>query len=138
MKLHGYCRIGVTEKKNALDELLPIVYDDALTRRTQIPPTNTPRRFRLPPLFTKPTGNSPDSTPVDWENRGQFFRDCRAGDATNFGRSRPQPPCKSATDIKIVLTMLTRCPSRLDESLIDLDIALKGNAEFDELQSKIV
>lgn len=125
-------------KKESLDELVPIVYDEL--RRV------AHRLLRNEYAVTLPTTALVHETylklvgqhSVDWENRGQFFAiAAQAMRRILVDHARERLAVKRK-GIKISLDDAETIPVEVNESLLDLDIALENLAELDEQQAQIV
>ena len=124
---------------DALSALLPVVYDElrrlaAGQLRLERDDHTLGATALVHEAFLRLTGG----TPLTWENRANFFgiaAQAMRRILVDHARSRH---AKKRDGIKIMLDDADAVAVQMDESLIDLDIALKELAEFDELQSKIV
>lgn len=125
-------------RKEALDKLLPIVYEELrrvarnLLRREYA--ETLPTTGLVHEAYVKLAGQHS----VDFENRHQFFAIAAQAMRRILVDHARERQSKKRDGIKIELDDANTIAVRLDESLIDLDIALKDLAENDEFQARIV
>ncbi len=125
-------------KKEALDELLPIVYDELRRVARNLLANEYAETLPTTALVHEAYLKLAGQHSVDWENRGQFFAIAAQAMRRILVDHARNRHAKKRDGIKIVLDDADAVSVRMDESLIDLDIALKELAELDELQSRIV
>ena len=125
-------------KKDALDELLPIVYDELRRVARNLLANEYAETLPTTALVHEAYLKLAGQHSVDWENRGQFFAIAAQAMRRILVDHARNRHAKKRDGIKIVLDDADAVSVRMDESLIDLDIALKELAELDELQSRIV
>ena len=125
-------------KKDALDELLPIVYDELRRVARNLLANEYAETLPTTALVHEAYLKLAGQHSVDWENRGQFFAIAAQAMRRILVDHARNRHAKKRDGIKIVLDDADAMSVQMDESLLDLDIALRELAEFDELQSKIV
>ena len=125
-------------KKDALDELLPIVYEELRRVARNLLANESAETLPTTALVHEAYLKLAGQHSVDWENRGQFFAIAAQAMRRILVDHARNRHAKKRDGIKIVLDDAEAMSVQMDESLLDLDIALKELAEFDELQSKIV
>jgi RNA polymerase sigma-70 factor (ECF subfamily) len=127
-------------EKNALDELLPFVYDEL--RRIAQNYLNRERddhTLQATALVHEAYLRLIDQRKVDWQNRSQFF-----GLAANMMRrilvnhAEAYRAGKRGSGQKLQLDETVDVSFEENLDLLDLDEALKKLAEFDEQKSRIV
>lgn len=124
--------------REALDELLPIVYDElrrVAHRMLQGEYAETlPTTALVHEAYIKLT----DQHSVDWENRGQFFAiAAQAMRRILVDHARERLAAKRK-GVRISLDDAETLSVGVNESLLDLDVALDELSTFDKLQSEIV
>ena len=124
--------------KEALDQLLPIVYDELRRVARNLLANEYAETLPTTALVHEAYLKLAGQHSVDWENRGQFFAIAAQAMRRILVDHARERHAKKRDGIKIVLDEAESVSVHMDESLLDLDIALRELAEFDELQSKIV
>lgn len=126
--------------REALDKLLPLVYNE-LRRLAHSYLTRERRNLTLQTtaLVHEAYLKLIDQRSVNFENRSQFF----ALSATAMRRilldnARRHTADKRGSGLKISLEDAPETAVKLNEQLIELDLALQELAEFDENQAKII
>jgi RNA polymerase sigma-70 factor, ECF subfamily len=125
-------------KKEALDKLLPIVYDELRRVAHRLLSNEYAETLPTTALVHEAYLKLVNQHSVDWQNRGQFF--AIASQAmrrilVDHARSRHY---QKRDGIKIDLDDAETLSVSMNESLLDLDFALDELAELDEAQAKIV
>lgn len=125
-------------KKEALDELLPIVYDELRRVAHRLLSNEYAETLPTTGLVHEAYLKLVNQHSVDWQNRGQFF--AIASQAmrrilVDHARARHS---KKRDGIKVYLDDAPTLSVSINESLLSLNLALEELAEFDELQVKIV
>lgn len=127
-------------KREALDELLPLVYDE-LRRLAH----NYLRRERdehtlqTTALVHEAYLKLIDQHSIDWKNRAQFFAlSAQAMRRILLDNARKHISAKRGKGEKISLEDAGEIVADTNESLIELDLALQELEKFDEKQAKIV
>jgi RNA polymerase sigma factor (TIGR02999 family) len=125
-------------KKEALDKLLPIVYDELRRVARRLLQNEYAETLPTTALVHEAYLKLVNQHSVDWENRGQFFAiAAQAMRRILVDHARERHAIKR-DGIKIALDNADTLSVQMNESLIDLDFALEELAALDELQSKIV
>lgn len=125
-------------KKAALDELLPIVYDELRRVAHRLLSNEYAETLPTTALVHEAYIKLIDQHSVDWQNRGQFFAiSAQAMRRILVDNSRSRHRQKR-DGIKINLDDAYNISSKMDESILDLDLALDELAKLDEQQAKIV
>lgn len=126
-------------KREALNKVLPVVYDELhrLAHRYLRKEYNSPT-LQTTVLVHEAYLKLVDQHSVDWENRGQFF--AIASQAmrrilVDHARTRH---ARKRDGIKISLDDADTISAEINESILDLDLALDELAAFDETQAKVV
>lgn len=125
-------------KKEALDKLLPIVYDELRRVAHRLLSNEYAETLPTTALVHEAYLKLVDQHSVDWQNRGQFF--AIASQAmrrilVDHARARHS---QKRDGIKINLDDADTLSVNVDESFLDLDFALNELAVLDEGQAKIV
>lgn len=125
-------------KKQALDELLPLVYDELRRVAHRLLMNEYAETLPTTALVHEAYLKLVDQHSVDWQNRGQFF--AIASQAmrrilVDHARARR---ARKRDGIKIELDDTDTLSVSMNESLIDLDFALNELVALDEMQAKIV
>jgi RNA polymerase sigma factor (TIGR02999 family) len=124
--------------KDALDRLLPIVYEELrrvarnLLRREYA--ETLPTTGLVHEAYLRLAGQHS----VDFENRNQFFAIAAQAMRRILVDHARERRSKKRDGIRIELDDAPTIAVRLDESLIDLDIALEELSHHDEQQARIV
>ncbi len=125
-------------KREALDELLPIVYDELRRVAHRLLSNEYAETLPTTALVHEAYLKLVNQHSVDFENRGQFFAiAAQAMRRILVDHARERHAAKR-DGIKISLEDADTISVEVNETLLDLDIALKELATFDELQTKIV
>lgn len=125
-------------RKAALDELLPIVYDELRRVAHRMLSGEYAETMPTTALVHEAYLKLVDQHSVDWGNRGQFFAiAAQAMRRILVDHARERLAAKRK-GIKISLDDAETIPVGVNESLLDLDVALDELATFDKLQSEIV
>lgn len=124
--------------REALDKLLPIVYNELRRLAGSFLNREHAVSLQTTELVHEAYFKLTDQKKVDWENRGQFFAiAAQAMRRILVDHARERHAAKR-DGIKISLEDADTVSIEVNESLLDLDIALQELAAFDELQTKIV
>lgn len=135
LQLLQECKTG---KKEALDQLLPIVYDELRRLAHRLLQSEYAETLPTTALVHEAYLKLINQHSVDWENRGQFFGvAAQAMRRILVDHARERLAVKR-DGIKIPLEDGDTISVELNESLLDLDFALKELAKYDEIQAKIV
>ncbi len=125
-------------KREALDKLLPIVYDELRRVAHRLLITEDSETLPTTALVHETYLKLIGQHSVDWENRGQFFAiAAQAMRRILVDHARTRHAYKR-DGIKISLDNADTISVEINETLIELDIALTELATFDEQQAKIV
>jgi RNA polymerase sigma-70 factor (ECF subfamily) len=127
--------------KDALDKLLPIVYDELRRQAARYLRRERPgHTLQTTALIHEAYLRLIDQKSVHWQNRAQFF-----GIAAQMMRrilvdhARTKHRAKrGGSDIRVSLTDATKVTKDPDLDLVELDEALNRLAEIDPQQSRIV
>jgi RNA polymerase sigma-70 factor, ECF subfamily len=125
-------------KREALDELLPIVYDELHRVAKRLLRNEYAETLPTTALVHEAYLKLVDQHSVDWENRGQFFGVASQAMRRILVDHARERHSQKREGIKITLDNANTISVQLNESLLDLDLALHELAVFDEVQSKIV
>lgn len=125
-------------KKEALDKLLPIVYDELRRVAHRLLANEYAETLPTTALVHEAYLKLVAQHSVDWQNRGQFF--AIASQAmrrilVDHARARH---ARKRDGIKIEIDDADTVSVSMNESLLDLDFALHELAQLDEMQAKIV
>ena len=135
LQLLQECKTG---KKEALDKLLPIVYDELRRVAHRLLQNEYAETLPTTALVHEAYLKLVNQHSVDWENRGQFFAiAAQAMRRILVDHARERHALKR-DGIKVTLSNADSISLQINESLIDLDFALEDLAALDETQSKIV
>ena len=125
-------------KKEVLDKLLPIVYDELRRVAHRLLILEDSETLPTTALVHEAYLKLVDQHSVDWENRGQFFAiAAQAMRRILVDHARERHAVKR-DGIKISLDDSETISVEVNQTLIDLDSALNELAQFDELQAKII
>ncbi|MBK7708244.1 MAG: sigma-70 family RNA polymerase sigma factor [Acidobacteria bacterium] len=125
-------------KKDALDDLLPIVYDELRRVAHRLLSNEYAETMPTTALVHEAYLKLVNQHSVDWENRGQFFAiAAQAMRRILVDHARTRHAHKR-DGIKVTLDNAETVSVAVNESLLDLDLALNELAELDETQSRIV
>src|SRR3954466_111978 len=124
--------------RDALDRLLPIVYDELRRLAASFLRREHAVSLQTTELVHEAYFKLTDQRTVDWENRGQFFAiAAQAMRRLLIDSARQRRSLKRGAE-KISLDDAPTIPVEDDLSLLELDRALSELEEFDEQQSRIV
>ena len=129
------CKTG---KKDALDRLLPIVYDELRRLAHRLLSNEYAETLPTTALVHEAYLKLVNQHSVDWENRGQFFGVASQAMRRILVDHARERHANKRDGIKITLDNADSKSVELNESLLDLDFALKELAKHDEAQAKIV
>lgn len=125
-------------KKESLDKLLPIVYDELRRVAHRLLTNEYAQTLPTTALVHEAYLKLVNQHSVDWENRGQFFAiAAQAMRRILVDHARERLAVKR-DGIKISLDDADTISVKVNENLLDLDIALKELATFDRQQATIV
>ena len=125
-------------KKESLDKLLPIVYDELRRVAHRLLTNEYAETLPTTALVHEAYLKLVNQHSVDWENRGQFFAiAAQAMRRILVDHARERLAVKR-DGIKISLDDADTISVEVNENLLDLDIALKELATFDRQQATIV
>ncbi len=125
-------------KKEALDELLPIVYDELRRVARNLLREEYAETLPTTALVHEAYLKLVNQHSVDWENRGQFFAIAAQAMRRILVDHARERHARKRDGIKITLGNAATLSVQMNESLLDLDFALEELAELDELQTRIV
>lgn len=135
LRLLRECKTG---NKEALDELLPIVYDELRRMAHRLLRNEYAETLPTTALVHEAYLKLVDQHSVDWENLGQFFgiaSQAMRRILVDHARARH---AHKREGLKVTLDNADAVSVQMNESLLDLDIALDELAKFDETQARIV
>ncbi len=126
-------------KREALDKLLPIVYDELrrLAHRYLREEYNA-ETMQTTALVHEAYLKLVDQHSVDWENRGQFFAIAAQSMRRILIDNAREKHAYKRDGIKISLDNAETISVELNQSLLDLDDALNELATFDGQQVQVV
>ncbi len=124
--------------KKALDRLLPIVYDELRRVAHRLLQNEYAETLPTTALVHEAYLKLTNQHSVDWENRGQFFAIAAQSMRRILIDHARERHAGKRKGIKVTLSNAETIALQVNESLLDLDVALKELAELDEKQSKIV
>lgn len=127
-------------KREALDELLPLVYDE-LRRlaRSYLRRERSEHTLQTTALVHEAYLKLIDQRSVDWKNRAQFFAlSAQAMRRILIDNARKHLSAKRGKGEKISLDEAADITVEADENLIALDKALQELETVDEKQSRII
>jgi len=129
---------GGKDSRTALDNLLPIVYDELRRLAASFLRREHAVSLQTTELVHEAYFKLTDQRTVDWENRGQFFAiAAQAMRRLLIDSARQRKSLKRAGE-KISLEDAPTIPVEDDQSLLELDQALSELEQFDEHQCRIV
>src|SRR5215510_13030909 len=129
---------GGKDSRAALDNLLPIVYDELRRLAASFLRREHAVSLQTTELVHEAYFKLTDQRTVDWENRGQFFAiAAQAMRRLLIDSARQRKSLKRAGE-KISRVDAPTFPVEDDQSLLELDQALSELAQFDEHQCRIV
>jgi RNA polymerase sigma factor (TIGR02999 family) len=126
------------ENREALDKLLPIVYNELRRLAASFLRREYDVSIQTTELVHEAYFKLTDQRSIDWKNRGQFFAVAAQAmrriliDAARQRRSLKRGAAKISLDDSPTIAV------EMNEHLIELDLALEELAEFDEEQSRLV
>lgn len=129
---------GGDENREALDRLLPIVYQELRRLAASFLRREHAVSIQTTELVHEAYFKLTNQRSVDWENRGQFFGVAAQAmrriliDAARSRKSLKQSGVKISLDDSPTISF------EINQDLIDLDDALKELEKFDEQQCRIV
>jgi RNA polymerase sigma-70 factor, ECF subfamily len=124
--------------REALDALLPIVYDEMRRLAASFLRREHAVSIQTTELVHEAYFKLTDQRSVDWENRGQFFAiAAQAMRRILIDAARQRKSLKRGAE-KVSLDDAPTIPFEEDQNLIELDDALRELEEFDEQQCRIV
>jgi RNA polymerase sigma-70 factor, ECF subfamily len=135
LELLQECKTG---KKDALDKLLPIVYDELRRMAHRLLSNEYAETLPTTALVHEAYLKLVNQHSVDWENLGQFFGVASQAMRRILVDHARERHAKKRDGIKISLDDVDTLSVALNDSLLDLDIALNELAKHDEVQTKIV
>lgn len=127
-------------KREALDELLPLVYDE-LRRlaHNYLRRERSEHTLQTTALVHEAYLKLIDQRSVDWKNRAQFFAlSAQAMRRILLDNARKHIAAERGKGEKISLDDAADVSIEVDENLIALDVALQELEAIDEKQSKII
>jgi RNA polymerase sigma factor (TIGR02999 family) len=125
-------------KREALDKLLPIVYDELRRVAHHLLLNENAETLPTTALVHEAYVKLVDQHSVDWENRGQFFAIAAQAMRRILVDHARERHAKKRDGIKISLENAETISVEVNQTLIDLDSALDELATFDELQAKVI
>jgi RNA polymerase sigma factor (TIGR02999 family) len=125
-------------RKEALDELLPIVYDELRRVARNLLKREYAETLPTTALVHEAYLKLVNQHSVDWENRGQFFAIAAQAMRRILVDHARERHSQKRDGIKVTLDNAETLSIAVNESLLDLDLALTELAELDETQSRIV
>lgn len=129
---------GGQESRAALDNLLPLVYDELRRLAASFLQREHAVSLQTTELVHEAYFKLTEQRTVDWENRGQFFAiAAQAMRRLLIDSARRRKSLKRGSE-KISLDDAPTIPVDDDQSLLELDQALSELAQFDEQQCRIV
>ena len=135
LQLLQECKTG---KKESLDKLLPIVYDELRRLAHRLLQNEYAETLPTTALVHEAYLKLINQHSVDWENRGQFFGVAAQAMRRILVDHARERHANKREGIKIPLEDSETISVELNESLLDLDLALQELTKFDEIQAKIV
>ena len=129
---------GGKGSRAALDNLLPIVYDELRRLAASFLRREHAVSLQTTELVHEAYFKLTDQRSVDWENRGQFFAIAAQAMRRLLIDSARQRKSLKRSGEKISLDDAPTIPVEDDQSLLELDHALSELEEFDEQQCRIV
>ena len=124
--------------REALDKLLPIVYDELRRLAASFLHREHAVSIQTTELVHEAYFKLTDQKKVDWENRGQFFAiAAQAMRRILIDAARQRKSLKYSAE-KISLDDLPTLSIKTDQNLLELDEALGELEKFDEQQCRVV
>ena len=124
--------------KAALDQLLPLVYDELRRVAHRLLQNEYAETLPTTGLVHEAYLKLVNQHSVDWENRGQFFAIAAQSMRRILVDHARERHAHKRDGIKVSLDDSETISVEVNESLLDLDIALDELAALDEVQAKIV
>jgi RNA polymerase sigma factor (TIGR02999 family) len=129
---------GDGANREALDRLLPLVYDELRRLAASFLKREHAVSLVTTELVHEAYFKLTDQRAVDWENRGQFFAiAAQAMRRILIDAARSRKSLKHGGE-KISLDDSPTISTKMDQGLLDLDDALKELETFDEQQCRVV
>ena len=129
---------GDVANREALDKLLPIVYNELRRLAGSFLQREHAVSIQTTELVHEAYFKLTDQKKVDWENRGQFFAiAAQAMRRILIDAARQRKSLKHGAE-KVSLDDALTISTRQDQNLLELDKALNELKEFDEQQCRIV
>lgn len=125
-------------RKDALDELLPIVYDELRRVARNLLRNEYAETLPTTALVHEAYMKLAGQHSVDWQNRGQFFAIAAQAMRRILVDHARERHAHKREGIRITLDNAESVAVQLDESLLDLDVALEELAVNDPDQARIV
>lgn len=125
-------------RKEALDELLPLVYDELRRVAHRLLQNEYAETLPTTALVHEAYLKLVNQHSVDWQNRGQFFAIAAQAMRRILVDHARERHARKRDGIKISLEDAQTLSVDINESLLDLDLALDELRENDELQAQIV
>lgn len=129
------CKKG---EKDALDKLLPIVYDELRRMAHRLLYNEYAETLPTTALVHEAYLKLVNQHSVDWENLGQFFGVASQAMRRILVDHARERHARKRDGIKVSLDDSETISVEINESLLDLDFALEELAKHDEFQAKIV
>jgi RNA polymerase sigma factor (TIGR02999 family) len=124
--------------REALDKLLPIVYDELRRLAGSFLNRENAVSLQTTELVHEAYFKLTDQKKVDWENRGQFFAIAsQAMRRILIDAARARKSLKHGVE-KISLDDTPTISTKMDQSLLELDTALTELETFDQQQCRVV
>lgn len=129
---------GRENNREALDNLLPIVYNELRRLAASFLNREHAVSIQTTELVHEAYFKLTNQREVDWENRGQFFAiAAQAMRRILIDAARTRKSMRHGAE-KISLDDAPTISTAMDQSLIELDEAMKELGKFDEQQCRIV
>lgn len=125
-------------KKDALDKLLPIVYDELRRVAHRLLANEYAETLPTTALVHETYLKLVNQHSVDWENRGQFFAIAAQAMRRILVDHARERHSRKRDGIKVSLENAETISVDVNETLLDLDFALVELATFDPQQAQIV
>jgi RNA polymerase sigma factor (TIGR02999 family) len=124
--------------RQSLDKLLPIVYNELRRVAHRLLSVEDSETLPTTALVHEAYLKLVNQHSVDWENRGQFFAIAAQAMRRILVDHARERHADKRDGIKITLDNADTISVEINETLIDLDIALTELSTFDEQQAQIV
>lgn len=129
---------GGNNSREALDDLLPIVYNELRRLAASFLRREHQVSLQTTELVHEAYFKLTNQRSVDWENRGQFFAiAAQAMRRILIDAARTRKSLKYGVE-KVSLDDTPTISTKMDQSLLDLDDALNELETFDEQQCRVV